>query len=280
MKRTTILFAILLCGVVSAYSQASEKDAVRVPLENYIKGHKTGDPEFMKKAFHTEGNLIFIRDGKYATRSFAEYIGGMSGKPAADEAKRKRAIEMVEVTGDAAIAKVTLDYPAVYFVDYFALLKIDGVWKIVNKSFHAHQRADVDKLGAAVTQEEKKAIAIPLQAYLKAGETADGQLFRQAFRPDAKIMSITKGKLDQRSAEEYAKVYNGEPDNERPRTSFEIIDASGTAAIAKVIIDLPVVKFTDYMTLLKEDGQWRIVNKSSYAEPKRQLKRAAANNQK
>lgn len=61
----------------------AELEAVRVPLENYLQGHATGNPEFMKKAFHTEGKLIFIREGKYTTRTFEEYIAGMKdGKPA------------------------------------------------------------------------------------------------------------------------------------------------------------------------------------------------------
>ena len=140
MKRTAIVFAFLLCGVVSAFAQASEKDAVRLSLENYIKGHETGDAEYMRKAFHTEGNLIFIRDGKYSTRSFAEYIGGMSGKPADDESKRKRAIESIDVAGNAAMARIILDYPTVKFVDYMTLLKINGEWKIVNKSFYAEPK--------------------------------------------------------------------------------------------------------------------------------------------
>ena len=140
MKRFVFLFAMIVCSFGAAFGQASEKDAVRVPLENYIKGHETGDAEYMKKAFHTEGNLIFVRDGKYTTRSFAEYIGGMSGKPAADEAKRKRAIESIDFAGNAAVARIILDYPTVKFVDYMTLLKINGEWKIVNKSFFAEPR--------------------------------------------------------------------------------------------------------------------------------------------
>lgn len=140
MKHLAIFFALFTIFAAGVIAQADEKAAVRVPLENYIKGHETGDPEYMKKAFHTEGKLIFVRDGKYTTRTFAEYIGGMSGKPAADEKDRKRSIESIDVMGTAAVAKVILDYPAVKFIDYFTLLKIDGEWKIVNKSFHAEPK--------------------------------------------------------------------------------------------------------------------------------------------
>jgi len=152
MKRIAFLFAVLLCGAVGVFAQGSEKDAVRVPLENYIKGHETGDAVYMKKAFHTEGNLIFIRDGKYSTRSFAEYIGGMSGKPAADESKRKRAIETIDVAGNAAMARIILDYPAVKFVDYMTLLKINGEWKIVNKSFYAEPKQQQQPAAAQKSQ--------------------------------------------------------------------------------------------------------------------------------
>ena len=144
--KARILFltvVVLAASAVSAAAQTAEAEraAARVPLENYLRGHATGDPEFMRKAFHTEGSLIFIRDGKYTTRSFADYIAGMSGKPAPDEEKRKRWIESVDVAGNAAFGKIVLDYPTVRFVDYMTLLKINGEWKIVNKSFYAEPKA-------------------------------------------------------------------------------------------------------------------------------------------
>ena len=152
MRKLTLAFALVALVIVgslsfgfSVWADESEKAAVRIPLENYLKGHETGNPEFMKKAFHTEGKLIFIRDGKYSTRTFEEYIAGMSGKPAADEAQRKRFIESVDIAGNAAIGKIILDYPTVRFVDYMSLLKIDGEWKIVNKSFYAEPKTPAPK---------------------------------------------------------------------------------------------------------------------------------------
>ena len=136
-----LLTALAFCVLaITASGQTAEKDAIRIPLENYLKGHATGDGEHMRKAFHTEGNLVFIRDGKFSTRSFAEYIAGFTGKPAADEANRKRYIESVDFAGNAGSAKIILDYPAMRFVDYMSLLKIDGEWKIVNKIFYAEPK--------------------------------------------------------------------------------------------------------------------------------------------
>ncbi|HEX8636521.1 MAG TPA: nuclear transport factor 2 family protein [Pyrinomonadaceae bacterium] len=49
---------------------------------------------------------------------------------------------------------------------------------------------------------------------------------------------------------------------------MESVDITGNAASAKIILDYPTVRFTDYMSLLKIDGEWKIVNKTFYAEPK------------
>ena len=146
MKKFTVLFVLIgICSLFYGYNvwaDEREKEAARIPLENYLKGHATGNPGFMRKAFHTEGKLIFIREGKYTTRTFEEYIAGMKdGKPAPDEAQRKRWIESVEVSGNAGVGKIILDYPNGKFVDYMTLLKIDGEWKIVNKSFHFEPKA-------------------------------------------------------------------------------------------------------------------------------------------
>src|SRR6187431_2692931 len=113
MKFIYVIILALTAGAVSAAAQVSDRDAARIPLENYLRGHATGDGEYMRKAFHTEGNLIFIRDGKVTTRSFADYIAGFTDKPAADEANRKRSIEGVDVFGNAGAGKIVLDYPTV-----------------------------------------------------------------------------------------------------------------------------------------------------------------------
>ena len=136
-----ILFGFFGLFAWQIEAQKAEKDAVRVPLEDYLKGHATGNSEFMRKAFHTEGKLVFVRDGKFTTRTFEEYIAGSSGKPAPDEDQRKRSIGSIDITGNAATAKIVLDYPAVKFTDYMSLLRIDGEWKIVNKTFYSEPKA-------------------------------------------------------------------------------------------------------------------------------------------
>ena len=115
--------------------------AVRAPLEAYLRGHATGSAEDFRPAFHPDAQLWGMRNGALIRMTAEEYIGRASGAPAADEAQRRRWIEAIDVTGDTAVAKIILDYPAVRFTDYMALSRIDGRWVIVNKMFQAEPKA-------------------------------------------------------------------------------------------------------------------------------------------
>jgi len=44
------------------------------------------------------------------------------------------------MAGNAVAATIVLEYPTTIFTDYMSLLKVDGEWKIVNKTFHAEPR--------------------------------------------------------------------------------------------------------------------------------------------
>lgn len=134
------LALLVLLIAVPLFAAADEEKAVRAAVEHYLQGHATGDGAHFRLAFHPESKLFFIREGKIAQWTSEEYIGRAKGTPAPDEAQRKRRVDFIDITGDAAVAKLTLDYPEVVFTDYLSLLKIDGEWKIVNKTFHANRK--------------------------------------------------------------------------------------------------------------------------------------------
>jgi hypothetical protein len=140
-KRLLFGVSILLCiACVPASAQESEEAAVRAAIEHYFQGHATGQGEHFRKVFHPDAKLFFMRDGKLTQWTAEEFISRAAGKPAADEAQRKRKIDNIDITGDSAVVKLTLDYPSVVFTDYMSMLKIDGRWMIVNKTLHAKRR--------------------------------------------------------------------------------------------------------------------------------------------
>ena len=135
-----IALTLLLFLCAPAAAQESEEAAVRAAIEHYFQGHATGQGEHFRKVFHPDAKLFFIREGKLTQWTSEEYISRAAGKPAPDEAQRKRKIDSIDITGDSAFVKLTLDYPSVVFTDYMSMLKIDGRWMIVNKTFHAKRR--------------------------------------------------------------------------------------------------------------------------------------------
>jgi len=111
------------------------------PIENYLEGHRTGRAEFIRRAFHADARIMSFREGTLHSLTVDEFSARFQGEPAADEAQRKRFIASFDVVGNAATAKVVLQYPEVTFTDYMNLLQIDGVWKISNKTFSAAPKA-------------------------------------------------------------------------------------------------------------------------------------------
>jgi len=139
----TLISALAVIVAVGGWRQGTTKDQadIRAAIENYFRGHSTGDGANFAKVFHPDSKLFWVgADGALMQRTSADYIKGASGKPAADEAQRKRRIESIDVAGNAAMVKVVLDYPATTFTDYMSMLKINGEWKIVNKTYVSQRK--------------------------------------------------------------------------------------------------------------------------------------------
>jgi hypothetical protein len=140
MKPSTSAAFALCMGLLGATAQAQapsadELAAARKPIEAYFRGHATGNPDEMRKAFLPTAHIEGIRDGKFNSWTLEDYAKGFPGHPAADEAQRTRTLDSLEITGTAAMARATLTGPTFAVVDYFVLLKVDGEWKIANKVY-------------------------------------------------------------------------------------------------------------------------------------------------
>jgi len=149
MRKLIFLFVLIgigsLFSVQKAAAQDKETESAKVPLNNYLQGQITGKPEFIRQAFYKDARIMAFREGKLTNLSVEEFATRFNGNSAADESKRQRSIESLDISGNAAVAKIVLDYPTVKFVDYLSLLKIDGEWKIVNKSFYAEPKQPKQK---------------------------------------------------------------------------------------------------------------------------------------
>jgi hypothetical protein len=137
MFRLALLLGALSSSIAGAQSASPDEQAIREAIErHYFAAHATGNGSNLQGWFIPEGRMMFVTDSGLRVVPSDTYIGGFRGTPQPDEAQRRRRVLLVDVTGNAAMAKVELDYPTARFIDYFQLLKLDGEWKLVNKIFH------------------------------------------------------------------------------------------------------------------------------------------------
>lgn len=129
---SSVLFLVMLPG---AQAQGPDEEGVRLVIEQYFRGHSTASADEMRKAFMPTAHIEGIRSGTFVSWTVEEYCANFKGKPAADEAARKRTIDSVDVSGSAAMVKATLVHGATTFTDYFVLLKDNGEWRIANKVY-------------------------------------------------------------------------------------------------------------------------------------------------
>ncbi|HEY0591992.1 MAG TPA: nuclear transport factor 2 family protein [Thermoanaerobaculia bacterium] len=140
VSRLVVLFAVFAIPLAAGDVSPDDRKGIETAIGYYFEGHAKGSGDAMRKAFAPEAQLFWIADSALKTRTSEDFAAAFKGNVAQDEAQRKRTIELIDVAGDVAIAKVVLDYPAVKFTDYMSLAKVGGEWKIVNKTYFADRK--------------------------------------------------------------------------------------------------------------------------------------------
>ncbi|MFN0036759.1 MAG: nuclear transport factor 2 family protein [Saprospiraceae bacterium] len=139
MKSHKILAAglILFAGLnVNAQTENSKSEIEQISetLMDYIEGTANGEPDRLRKAFHPDFNLYTVSEGdSLRIRSGEKYISNIKE---GEKSNRIGRIILIDYEKDAATAKAEIVVPNWrIFTDYFLLLKYEGSWKIVHKSY-------------------------------------------------------------------------------------------------------------------------------------------------
>ena len=127
----------LFFGIVAeaqTVDSRSEIEQITETLMDYIEGTANGQPERLRKAFHPAFHLYTVTaEDSLRIRSGEEYISNIK---AGEKTNRIGRIISIDYEKDAAIAKAEIVVPNWrVFTDYFLLLKYEGAWKIVHKSY-------------------------------------------------------------------------------------------------------------------------------------------------
>jgi hypothetical protein len=151
MKRIiscTFLVLMMAAAALEAGDTGAEQDAaaVRKTIETaYVKGiHTDWDVELIKTGFHPAFTMFIYEGGAVRKLTIDEWSASIGkkkvGQPEGPDYEITAEIPMVDVTGNAAVARVELykDGDHIY-TDYMSLYRFDDGWKIVGKIYHKHE---------------------------------------------------------------------------------------------------------------------------------------------
>ena len=134
----------LLAGAADLSARWADEAAIRQTVQYYFDGGMNRDSVALRKAFHPDARMLFVRDGQLVVVPIGEYIARVAGdrpKPGEVDSTRRR-VTSVDVAGDAGVARLELEGPDALVTDYMSLLKVDGRWVIVNKIFTRETRRE------------------------------------------------------------------------------------------------------------------------------------------
>jgi hypothetical protein len=116
---------------------ATDREAIAAAVQLYVDGASKGDAEKLREGFHDSAWMYGAIGEQRFDMPITQMIEIVSGQPLDADGAFQARITSIEQVGDAAT--VTLEEEGCWgnlaFTDFFNLQRIDGAWKIVNKSF-------------------------------------------------------------------------------------------------------------------------------------------------
>jgi len=118
------------------------------------------------------------------------------------------------------------------------------------------------------TPSEEALVRQTVETYLHGLKFNDVASLKKAFLPEAKLFFVKKdGSLGSLTQEDWYKGFAASAGKEEEgELKIVSVDVTGNTASVKVREEYPKSIYTDYVSLLKLGGEWRIVNKVFFAE--------------
>ena len=134
MKLKTKAIIALVCFVVQFSNAQTEQENITKTLMDYIEGTANGEPDRVRRAFHKDLNLYTVAGDSVKVWNGRNYVDGIKE---GNKSNRIGRIVSIDIENDAASAKIEILMPSRKrkYTDYLLLLKYQGQWKIIHKSY-------------------------------------------------------------------------------------------------------------------------------------------------
>jgi|SRR5687768_5477874 len=116
---------------------------------------------------------------------------------------------------------------------------------------------------------DEASIRATVQHYFDGMMNGSPESLRKAFDANAFLIGVGKTEPNRIPFESWAaNMTRPMPNPQQYKNTILSIDIAGNAAVAKTELDWPKVRYVDYLSLLKINGEWRVVNKIWHTESK------------
>ncbi len=141
MRKIIFSIVILLSFAAKAQTDLKTIQEIQTVLTYYLDGGTNGDSVMFSKAFVPDGQMRYMRNDTIFNVSLKDFMARARNNGVKQDRKTK--IESIQVFGNAASAKLTIENPTFYFHDIMSLLKTKDGWKIVGKIFYREDKTPV-----------------------------------------------------------------------------------------------------------------------------------------
>lgn len=117
-----------------------ELNNIRKTANLYAEGLQQGDIDLLKKAFHPQA-MMYGPGMIVPIQGLFDYVAAQTAPEKSGE-KHEYLITKIDCVGNAAsVEMLQQSYQGINYVNYFQLLKLEGNWVIVSKSFDVIENA-------------------------------------------------------------------------------------------------------------------------------------------
>jgi hypothetical protein len=127
----------------AAMSESTERTnqadiaAVTEVVRAYYEGMMAGDEVRLTSAFHPDARLVGNNQGKLQWQTLDEFVEECKEAAGHSGAYAWR-IDLLSFEGDTALVRLGDQFAGDWYSDDLSMLRIDGVWRIVHKTWYAH----------------------------------------------------------------------------------------------------------------------------------------------
>jgi hypothetical protein len=109
--------------------------AIAETVQTYVEGMVRADETRLRTAFHPKASIVGYFEGEFAWESLDEFIEAVKSVVDTPDSNPQWTLQSIDIVGDTAVARAETAVAGMSFIDTLSLLRIDGAWVIVAKTY-------------------------------------------------------------------------------------------------------------------------------------------------